>query len=144
MKIVTSDEMRRIEQECGGTGLPTDVLMENAGKAVAEEVRAILKDIVRPRIIILIGPGNNGGDGLVAARHLHDRGAEVNLFLFGQRDNDANLRQVQQRGIACISAEEGNVLFKLDSQLLAADCVIDSLFGTGKVRPLEGVIQQDQ
>jgi len=142
MKIVTSEEMRGIEQECGSTGLPTDVLMENAGKAVAEEARNILKDITRPRIIILIGPGNNGGDGLVAARHLHDRGAEVNLFLFGQRDNDANLRQVQQRGIACVNAEEDRALLKLDSQLLAADCVIDSLFGTGKVRPLEGIIQQ--
>ena len=52
------------------------------GKAVAEEVRKILGTINQQRILILIGPGNNGGDGLVAARHLHDWGAEVSLYLF--------------------------------------------------------------
>ena len=142
MKIVTAEEMRRIEQGCAGIGLPTDVLMENAGKAVAEEIRNILKDVVKPRIIFLIGPGNNGGDGLVAARHLHDGGADVNLFLFSQRQSDANLKKVQQRKITCIDASQDEKLVKFDSMLLTADCIIDSLFGTGKLRPLEGIIQQ--
>ncbi|MBA7671033.1 NAD(P)H-hydrate epimerase [subsurface metagenome] len=72
MKILTSSQMHQIEQECARIGLSTDVLMENAGKAVAEEVRQILGAIDKQHILILIGPGNNGGDGLVAARHLHD------------------------------------------------------------------------
>ena len=142
MKIVTAEEMRQIEQECASIGLPTDVLMENAGKAVAEEIKNILRDMVKPRIVILIGPGNNGGDGLVAARHLHDWGADVNLFMLSQREHDTNLIKIQQRGVTCISAEQDEKLVKFDSLLLTADCVIDSLFGTGKIRPLEGIIQQ--
>ena len=64
MKIVTSEQMRQIEQECAGLGLPPNVLMENAGKAVAEETRQILGTASQQQILLLIGPGNNGGDGL--------------------------------------------------------------------------------
>ena len=141
MKIVTSDQMRHIEQECAKIGLPTHVLMENAGKAVAEEVRRILGNI-NQSILILIGPGNNGGDGLVAARHLHDWGARVSLYLCAQRDKDANLEQVQQRGITCIAAAEDESLAQFEEQLSSATCVIDALFGTGKLRPLQGIPQQ--
>ncbi|MCJ7769936.1 MAG: bifunctional ADP-dependent NAD(P)H-hydrate dehydratase/NAD(P)H-hydrate epimerase, partial [Dehalococcoidales bacterium] len=88
MKVLTAGEMRRVEQECAKSGISTDILMENAGKAVASEIRRILGKIETKRILLLIGPGNNGGDGLVAARHLHDWGARISLFLPGQRDKD--------------------------------------------------------
>ena len=95
MKIVTVNQMRQIEEDCVKIGISTSKLMENAGKAVAEEVRKILGTIEQQRILILIGPGNNGGDGLVAARYLHDWGAKVSLCLFGQRPvDDANLKLV--------------------------------------------------
>ncbi|MDD5127437.1 MAG: NAD(P)H-hydrate dehydratase [Dehalococcoidales bacterium] len=142
MKIVTAEEMRRIEQECGKTGLPTTVLMENAGKAVAEEVRQNLKYIVKQHILFLIGPGNNGGDGLVAARHLHDWGAEVSLWLAAPRQNDSNLEQVKQRGIHCIEAAQDANLAEFEKVLATAHCVVDALFGTGKIRPVDGVIKQ--
>ena len=74
MKIVTAEQMGQIDRQCADVGLPTSVLMENAGKAVAEEVRQILGTIDQQHILILIGPGNNGGDGVVTARHLHDWG----------------------------------------------------------------------
>ena len=64
MKIVTSEQMRQIEQACDRIGIPASLLMENAGKAVAEEVKRILSDVARQRIVVLVGPGNNGGDGL--------------------------------------------------------------------------------
>ncbi len=137
MKIVTAEQMRQIDQECGSIGLPTSVLMENAGKAVAEEVRRILGAIDKQRLLILIGPGNNGGDGLVAARHLHDWGAGVSLYLFGQRPpEDPNLEPVRQRGITCVEAAQGENLDGLDDLLSSATAVIDALFGTGKSRPL--------
>ena len=99
--------MRQVEEECAKIGLPPSVLMENAGKAVAEEVREILGTINRQRILILIGPGNNGGDGLVAARHLHDWGAKVSLYLFSQRPpDDPNLKLVQERSLTCIEAAQ--------------------------------------
>ena len=84
--------MQQIDQECANSGLPTSVLMENAGKAVAEEVRRIIGTADQQHILVLIGPGNNGGDGLVAARYFHDWGAKVSLYLFGQRPaEDPNL-----------------------------------------------------
>lgn len=143
MKVVTADQMRRIDQECGNIGLPTNVLMENAGKAAAEEVRRILGAIDQQRILILAGPGDNGGDGLVAARHLHDWGARVSLYLFGQRPpEDPNLKLVRERGMTCVEVAQDENLVRLDDWLSSATAVIDALFGTGKSRPLAGVFRQ--
>ncbi len=143
MKIVTSEEMRRIEQACAGIGLPPEVLMEEAGKAIAEEAGRILSDVSRQHVLCLVGPGNNGGDGLVAARYLHDRGAGVSVFLAGQRPaNDPNLRLVEERGITVIDAARDETLTEFDELLASAGCIIDALFGTGKIRPLRGIFQQ--
>jgi len=143
MKIVTASQMRRIEEGCTKIGISVSALMENAGKAVAEEVRKIRGTIDRQHILLLIGPGNNGGDGLVAARHLHDWGARVSLYLFTQRPpDDPNFKLVQERGISYIEITQDENLSKLDELLLSADAVIDALFGTGKSRPLRGVFLQ--
>jgi len=138
MKIVISEQMRQIEQECARAGLPTSALMENAGKAIAEEIRRILGTTDRRHILFLIGPGNNGGDGLVAARHLHDWGAGVSIYLCHQRTEDPNLELVRQRDINCLEAAQDEELVKFDELLSSANCVIDALFGTGRVRPLQG------
>ncbi len=143
MKIVTSEQMRQIELDCARAGLPTDVLMENAGKAVALEVRRILSAIDKQHILSLIGPGNNGGDGLVATRHLHDWGARVSLYLCGQRPaEDPNLEFTRKRGISTVKATRDENLGNLDELLSTATCVIDAIFGTGKIRPFAGTIQQ--
>ncbi len=143
MKVVTADQMRRIDQECGRIGLPGSELMENAGKAVAEEVRRILGTTDQQHILMLIGPGNNGGDGLVAARYLHDWGAKVSLYLFGQRPaEDHNLELVRERDIACVDVAQEESLSKLDDGLSSATAVIDALFGTGKSRPLGDIFMQ--
>jgi len=140
VKVLTTTQMSQVEEECAKIGLSTDVLMENAGKAVAEEVRRILGAIDKQRILILIGPGNNGGDGLVAARHLHDWGARVSLYLFGQRlPDDPNLKLVQERGIDCIEVTQDENLDRLDELLSSTNTVIDALFGTGKSRRLRGI-----
>ncbi len=143
MKILTTAQMRQVEQECAKSGISTGVLMENAGKAVAEEVKRILGNIEQKRILLLIGPGNNGGDGLVAARHLHDQGAEISLYLFGQRaSDDVNFRLVRERGITCVDAVGRKSLDWLDKYLSSAAAVIDAIFGTGKSRPLSDVFGQ--
>ena len=142
MKIVNSEQMRRIEQACAGIGLPSDTLMENAGKAVAEEVRRITGKISQSSILLLIGPGNNGGDGLVAARHLHDRGARVSLYLCRRRENDSNLALVQKRGITCVEAAQDENLNEFDKLLASSHCIVDALFGTGKVRPFEDITRR--
>jgi len=143
MKIVTIEQMRRIEHDCAGFGVSTDMLMENAGKAVAEEVKSILGAVRQKRILVLIGPGNNGGDGLVTARYLHDWGAEVSIYLCSARTpEDANLKLVQERGIDCVDGTQDKNLGRLNEMLSSADAVIDSLFGTGKTRELRGIFPQ--
>jgi hydroxyethylthiazole kinase-like uncharacterized protein yjeF len=143
MKIVTSEQMRQIDQECTRLGTPTSVLMENAGKAVAEETRRSLDTMDNQHILCLIGPGNNGGDGLVAARYLHDWGARVSLYLCSQRPpDDANLELVQERGITCVEAAQDENMEKFDDLLASATCIVDALLGTGRMRPLEGIFKQ--
>lgn len=141
MKIVTSAQMRQVEEECAGIGITTDILMENAGKAVAEAVRRLPGDISGQNVLVLIGPGNNGGDGLVCARYLFGWGARVSLWLATERAaDDPNLAMVRERGIVCILADEDARRERFEAILLGAGVVIDALFGTGKVRPLEGPV----
>ena len=136
MKIVTAAEMRCLEDESVRFGVSTEQLMENAGLAVAQSVRRILGTVAGKRIIVLIGPGNNGGDGLVAARCLSDWGVLVHVFLAGARsEDDDNLKSVRERGIVVTSQN----LSELGSLLKGADAVLDAIFGTGQNRGIGGI-----
>ena len=81
MKVVTPSQMREIDRRAiEDLAIPSLVLMENAGMAIVDEIlERVEKE--RLRITVMCGPGNNGGDGMVAARHLSDRGHEVAVFL---------------------------------------------------------------
>lgn len=140
---MTTEQMRQAERDCVALGISTADLMENAGKAVAERVRQILSDLKGQDILILVGPGNNGGDGLVAARHLHGWDTKVNLYLLGQRPvNDPNYKAVREHGIPCIEAAADGNLAHLDQVLSTATVVIDAVFGTGTNRPITGIFAQ--
>ena len=116
VKIVTTDEMREVERGAAEQGLPSDVLMDNAGLAIALQVKDWLGGAVGRQIIVLVGPGNNGGDGLVAARHLHDWGARVNIYICGHRkEDDPNYKIVTGRGITTAIASQDSNLAELDS-----------------------------
>ena len=143
MKVVTVEEMVEMERQSAEIGLPPEVLMENAGLAAAQQIKEWLGSVEGRHVLILIGPGNNGGDGLVIARHLHDWGANVHLYIPRPRkDSDANYQIVQQRGIHTILAEQPESLAELDGLLLLVAAVVDSLFGTGKARAIEGPFKQ--
>ncbi len=143
MKIVTADQMRQIDRECVQRGIPMSTLMENAGRAVAAEVKAAAGDLTCQRLLFLIGGGNNGGDGLVAARYLNDWGAHCMIYLCAERPaDDPNLKLARERGIDCFEAIQDMGLKKLDDLLADANIVIDALLGTGQLRPLEGVFKQ--
>ncbi len=117
--------------------------MENAGAAVAEEVSKILGAVSEKAILVLIGPGNNGGDGLVTARHLQEWGAKVTLFLFSERPpDDPNLKLAQERSINCIDATKETVLDKLAELLPSTSAVIDAIFGIGRIRPFHGTLKK--
>ncbi|MFC1899582.1 NAD(P)H-hydrate dehydratase [Chloroflexota bacterium] len=143
MQILTVNEMRRVEEKCARIGLSPAALMENAGKAVAEVVGGILCGLEKRQVVVLVGPGNNGGDGLVAARYLHEWGAEVNVCLFTERvPDDPNLKLVSQSSINLVDVTRDNELTRFNKLVSSADAVIDALFGTGKIRPLDGLIKR--
>jgi hydroxyethylthiazole kinase-like uncharacterized protein yjeF len=143
MKIVSVSQMQQAERECAKFGISLDMLMENAGKAFAVEARNILGDTKKQQILVLVGPGNNGGDGLVAARYFHDWGARVMVYLCGKRaENDPNLELVQKREMLCTEAANDANLSQLKMWLKEATAVVDAVFGTGKSRAISGVIAQ--
>ena len=137
MKLVTVAEMQRPERECG---VPVAQLMESAGLAVAQEAWLMLGEIAERRILVLCGPGNNGGDGLVAARHLKDWGADVIVYLLKARgDDDA----VYAETVRARRADDGrrarsDTPKRLSDALGGAELVIDALLGTGSARAIEG------
>ena len=122
-------EMYAAEQAAIESGIAGITLMENAGRAVA---RAILDRWPACGVTVLCGPGNNGGDGFVAARHLRDAGWPVTLGLLGSEDT--------LRGDAAAHAARWDGPTQtLDANLLeGAGLVIDALFGAGLDRPLKG------
>jgi NAD(P)H-hydrate epimerase len=139
MKLVTAEEMRALEARAFASGTTQPQLMEAAGHAVAVAVRDRLGSVRAARILVLVGPGNNGGDGLVAARHLHDFAAEVLVYLLAPRSGeDPNLQAVRQRGIEVFDAADGS----LDEALGRTDAIIDAVLGIGHQRPLEGVMAE--
>jgi hydroxyethylthiazole kinase-like uncharacterized protein yjeF len=141
LKILTASQIRQLEEACASIGLPSEKLMENAGLAVAGEVKRILGGAKGKRVLFLVGPGNNGGDGLVAARHLHDWGAKVTVYLLGRRaTDDPNLTLVRERDIGCVEVAKDEGLSQFNDSLASADAVIDALFGTGTTRPFSGNI----
>src|SRR5512143_2767132 len=97
MKIVSVDQMRRIEAASDAAGHTYAAMMERAGGAVARVVQTRL-DVRAQRILVLVGTGNNGGDGLVMARHLHDAGAEIGVYLLKPRA-DEHFAALRERNI---------------------------------------------
>src|SRR6185312_814228 len=83
LELLTSEEMGRADRLAVAGGVPSLTLMENAGSAVADE--AALMAGAGSRIALLCGPGNNGGDGFVAARHLRCLGYDVSVAVLGER-----------------------------------------------------------
>ncbi|MHB8215675.1 MAG: NAD(P)H-hydrate dehydratase [Candidatus Sulfotelmatobacter sp.] len=147
MKIVSAEEMRAIDRATSERfGVPSLTLMENAGSAVAEYV--LSHHAAASRIVVFCGKGNNGGDGFVAARRLHERGKKVQVILlakpgdlrgdaatmFGKLPNAANSIPI------CISVDS---LDELTSERvrpsLQADLLLDAVLGTGFKPPVSGL-----
>lgn len=118
--------------------IPSSILMEHAGFEVVRAVLSILGNAVRKKVLVVCGPGNNGGDGLVAARVLSDLGAEVSVYLTAaptKGDSKQNYEILQSiNPKICIDSQQ------FPTALQKADCVIDALFGTGLEKPITGEI----
>jgi NAD(P)H-hydrate epimerase len=135
--------MRALEQRAVDAGTSLDELMQAAGLAVAQEAWLSLGVVAGRRILVLVGPGNNGGDGLVAARHLAEWEGDVVVYMLAVRDeSDANLWAVRELGVPVYVASEDESYRALDDAIGRAEMVIDALLGIGRSRPITGVMAQ--
>jgi len=131
--LLTPSQMGEADRLTVAGGIPGTLLMENAGRAVAD---AVSRRFAPRRVAVLCGPGNNGGDGFVAARLLAERGWPVRLALLGDR--------AALKGDAAWAASRwtGPVEPLGLGALYGAGLVIDALFGAGLARPIEGLAAQ--
>jgi NAD(P)H-hydrate epimerase len=132
-ELLRVKEMYQADAATIAGGVPGLDLMEAAGAAIAETVQDALPD---GAVVVLCGPGNNGGDGFVVARLLTDAGRTVRLALLGSAD--------KLKGDAAANAQRwtGDILPLEPTVIDGAAVVIDALFGAGLERPLEGVVRE--
>lgn len=122
MRVVTAAEMRSLEEAAFSRGIEAPALMQQAGAGVARVIRGMTGS-AGARVVVLVGPGNNGGDGVVAARTLAAEGFHVSVWpLVSRPDLEAPGRQ----GVTVLDGTEG-----LRAALGEADVVLDAIFGTG-------------
>ena len=142
MKIVTADQMRRIEDRSEEMGVSKDALMERAGLETARYIRRRFAPLFGVPMVVLVGPGNNGGDGLVVARHLHRWGARVSVYICrDRRAPDPKLDIVNDLCVPVIAASEDLELAQLRTLLGEAHVVMDAVLGIGRIRPLAGTVR---
>lgn len=141
MRLYTIEQMRELERRADEAGHSYDSMMALAGGAVARAAAALGGSVgTHPlSIVVLAGPGNNGGDGLVAARELAMAGHRVTVAIWNRAATDPRVEMVEHAGATLLAAIEGARMEPLEQALAGVDLVIDALFGTGLSRPIEGV-----
>ncbi len=143
MKIVTVEQMAALEAASERAGVSTDRLMENAGRAIADQATEMLEGSPDAGVLVLIGPGNNGGDGLVAARLLHCAGLNVMAYVCAnRRQPDPKLSLAREARGSVDFLEEDSNLALLQQHLEQAGLVIDAVLGTGRARLVEGQLRE--
>ena len=142
MKVVTAAQMTALEQASERQGVSTDTLMENAGLRVAEAARKLMGGAAGKRVLVLVGPGNNGADGLVTARHLRRWGADVVAYVVTRRpDADPKMDLAIEYDVTINGASGDADLRALDRTVARCDLIIDAVLGTGRSRPLTGPVK---
>lgn len=140
MKVSTVAQMRELDRRAGDEyGIPGHILMETAGHAVYEAIRIEL-GLAGQRVLVLCGPGHNGGDGLVAARKLNSSGASVQVMVLADpaRYGDAPVMYYGMLSRAGVAISVRPEPAQVAEALLSCDAVVDALLGTGVDRELSG------
>ena len=138
-KTLTREEMRELDRKAiEEYKIPGIVLMENAGRNVAEGILKMLDDPQQAKVAILCGKGNNGGDGFVVARHLHNHSIHVDVFLIARvsdilKDGDAgtNLQILLTTKIPVNEILDIPGVNNILKELRNYNILADALFGTG-------------
>ncbi|HXY75031.1 MAG TPA: NAD(P)H-hydrate dehydratase, partial [Dehalococcoidales bacterium] len=142
MKVCRVGEIRHLDRQAiEDYGIPAEILMENAGHAVCDVIRRET-GIAGKKFVVLCGPGNNGGDGFVVARHLHAGGADVTVLIVADRtkyrgESLKNLEILTRFPLKIIDATS---VRQIANQIKQADILIDALLGTGLDRNVAGLL----
>jgi len=153
IRILTRDQVRELDRRATADyGVPSIVLMENAGRGLADQLQSFGQGLTGGRtVVICCGRGNNAGDGFVLARHLDLRGVPARVLIWGDPaklsgDAATNYRIVERSGIAIEVFNPGHDAARLDDFLSDASWIVDALLGTGATGsprpPLDAVIRQ--
>lgn len=136
--VLKRDEVREIDRKAiEEYEVPGIILMENAGRNVAEEILKMLSWPKKAKVVIFCGKGNNGGDGFVIARHLYNKGVNVSVYLLTRisnvlADGDAstNLKILLNMNLKVNELPEGDMK-EIRKELQDCNIIVDAIFGTG-------------
>ena len=146
MRVFNTRQMREADRRTiDDIGIPSIVLMENAGRQVVAAMDASFENLDTMRVAVLCGRGSNGGDGFVVARTLSERGVPVGVFLLGQAadvkgDARTNLNVLKNLGLDVVEIADAEAWELHGADVLGAD-LVDALFGTGLNGPLSGLAE---
>lgn len=146
MKILTAAETREVDRlTTERHGIPSVTLMENAGRRVAEFIRAQFPSFARRKIVVLCGKGNNGGDGFVVARHLLQMGAKPVVYLFAgeqelKGEAAANLNRWKHTGGELVPIGDASATDSVLFDFSDSSLMVDALLGTGVRGAVEGLL----
>jgi hydroxyethylthiazole kinase-like uncharacterized protein yjeF len=139
MKLVTVSQIQAIEKEADASGLTFDQMMENAGRGLADIILDLYAEDVEPEVVGLVGPGNNGGDTLVALSVLVSNGWKARAFLVKRKKDDLVKRFVAAGG-EILSGD--NAFQRLAESIDTTDVLLDGVLGTGIKLPLKKEIAE--
>jgi hydroxyethylthiazole kinase-like uncharacterized protein yjeF len=146
MRVLNAAQMREADRRTiEDIGIPSLVLMENAGRQVVAAIEAVHADLLDGQVAVLCGRGNNGGDGLVVARTMLQRGVDVSVFLIGQvsdvrGDARVNLDVLGRLGVTVVEIADGQAWELHLSEVRDCGLIVDAIFGTGLNAPVQGLI----
>jgi ADP-dependent NAD(P)H-hydrate dehydratase / NAD(P)H-hydrate epimerase len=147
MRILNAAQMREADRRTiEEIGIPSLVLMENAGRQVVAAIEAVHGDLLEQSVAVLCGRGNNGGDGFVVARTLMQRGVDVSVFLIGRvadvrGDARTNLEILGRLGLTVVEIADSQAWELHFSEIGDCTLIIDSIFGTGLNSPVSGLME---
>src|SRR5262252_9437134 len=144
MRILNTQQMREADrQTIDDVGIPSIVLMENAGRQAVAAMEAAFDDLPTSKVGVLCGRGNNGGDGFVVARTLAQRGVDVSVFLVGRvgdvrGDARVNLEILGRLGLTVVEVADSQAWELHFSEVGDCTLIVDAIFGTGLNAPIAG------
>jgi hydroxyethylthiazole kinase-like uncharacterized protein yjeF len=147
MRVLNSTQMREADRRTiGQIGIPSLVLMENAGRQAVAAMEAMYSDLADRQVAVLCGRGNNGGDGFVVARTLVQRGTDVAVFLIGRvadvrGDARTNLEILGRIGVTVVEVADSQAWELHFSEVSDCTLIVDAIFGTGLNAPVTGLIE---